>query len=60
MSITKKNKQNTRKKNIKLTKESNNNIMECLNAYSHLMNVNMDNDKFINLIYNSLINSKTK
>ena len=58
MSITKKNKQNTRKKNIKLTKESNNNIMEYLNAYSHLMNVNMDNDKFINLIYNSLINSK--
>ena len=50
MSITKKNKQNTRKKNIKLTKESNNNIMECLNAYSHLMNVNMDNDKFINFI----------
>ncbi len=58
MSITKKNKQNIRKKNIKLTKESNNNIMDCLNAYSHLMNVKMDNDKFINLIYNSMINSK--
>ena len=45
------------KKNIKLTKESNNNIMNCLNAYGHLMNVNLDNNKFINLLYKSLNNA---
>ena len=53
MSITKKNK-NKNKKNIKLTKESNTNIMDCLNAYSHLMDVKIENKDFMNLMYNSL------
>lgn len=48
---------NKEKKHIKLTSESNKIIMNCLKFYGHLMDVKIDNNRFIDLMYKSLNNA---
>lgn len=50
-------KMNKNKKDIKLTSESNKIVMNCLKNYGHLMDVDINNNKFIDLIFKSLSNA---